>query len=263
MSAERLSVADLDVEVIGSGPPVVLVHGSIVDARRTWRAQRELAERFTLWIPNRPGFAGSAALERGDFALEAPLIAELLGDGAHLVGHSYGAVIALLAAAASPQAVRSLIVSEPGALRVAAGDPGVDAMLAGGEQLYRQSDRLPPAEFLRRFRSGVHSAHATPDELPDWLERGARLVARERPPWEAEIPLGTLTQAGFPKLVISGGHSTAFETVCDVLADRIGAERAIIAGRGHTIPSTGVAYNTRVTQFLERAEAQRSRVPRV
>ena len=30
------------------------------------------------------------------------MFAELLGDGAHLVGHSYGAVIALLAAAAGP-----------------------------------------------------------------------------------------------------------------------------------------------------------------
>ena len=30
------------------------------------------------------------------------MFAELLGDGAHLVGHSYGAVIALLAAGLRP-----------------------------------------------------------------------------------------------------------------------------------------------------------------
>ena len=30
---------------------MVLVHGSIVDARRTWRHQFELAERFTLVVP--------------------------------------------------------------------------------------------------------------------------------------------------------------------------------------------------------------------
>ena len=62
-----------------------------------------LAERWPLVIANRPGFGASPPLERSDFEVEAPLFAELLGDGAHLVGHSYGAVIALLAAADAPR----------------------------------------------------------------------------------------------------------------------------------------------------------------
>ena len=255
MSLGAVTAADLDVERIGSGPLVVLVHGSVVDARRTWRHQLELAEHWALCLPNRPGFAGSRPLERGDFELEAPLIAELLGSGAHLVGHSYGAVIALLAAAARPSAVRSLIVSEPGTLRIAAGNPAVDELIAHGEQLYRDGRAIPPLEFLRMFRAGVHSAHPTPNELPAWLEQGAKLLARERPPWEAEIPLAALVSAAFPKLVISGGHSPAFEAVCDALADGIGAQRARIPGRGHTIPSVGDAYNSRLHEFLVRAQA--------
>jgi pimeloyl-ACP methyl ester carboxylesterase len=253
-----LTAADLDVERLGTGPPVVLVHGSIVDARRTWRHQRELADEWSLCIPNRPGFAGSPPLARGDFELEAPLMAELLGDGAHLVGHSYGAVIALLAAAGRPEAVRSLTVSEPGSLRVAAGDPAVDAMIAQGDVLYRRRDEVTLPEFVQLFRSGVHSAHETPDELPDWLEHGARLVMEERPSWEADVPLEALAAAPFPKLVISGGHSPAFEAVCDVLAERVGAERTVIRGRGHTIPSTGAPYNERLRAFLTDCEERRS-----
>jgi pimeloyl-ACP methyl ester carboxylesterase len=248
--AERLTASDLDVRRLGEGPPVVLVHGSIVEARRTWRQQLVLAEHWSLCIPNRPGFAGSPPLERGDFEAEAPLIAELLGDGAHLVGHSYGAVIALLAAAQRPEAVRSLTVSEPGSLRVAAGDPVVDATIAQGEELYRHREKLPPAEFVRLFRSGLHSAHETPDTLPDWLERGARHVMEERPPWEADIPLDRLAATTFPQLVISGNHSPAFETMCDVLADRLGARREVIEGRGHTIPATGAPYNECLHAFL-------------
>lgn len=38
------------------------------------------------------------------------------------------------------------------------------------------------------------------------------------------------------------------------LADRIGAEREIVAGRGHAIPAVGGAYNSRVHEFLKRAE---------
>src|SRR5947209_19182012 len=97
-----LTAADLDVERLGSGPTVVLVHGSIVGAERSWAKQRVLSEEWTLCLPNRPGFGNSPELERGDFEQEAPLIAELLGDSSHLMGHSYGAVIALLAAALRP-----------------------------------------------------------------------------------------------------------------------------------------------------------------
>jgi pimeloyl-ACP methyl ester carboxylesterase len=246
---------DLDVVRVGAGPRVVFVHGSIVEARRTWRKQLELAEHWELWFPNRPGFGASPPLERGDFELEAPLIAGLLAEEAHLVGHSYGAVIALLTAALRPDAVRSLIVSEPGLLRLAAGDPVADAMIEQGERMYRVAGSIPPSDFLRAFRAGVHSAHPTPAELPDWLERGARHAARERPAWHAAVPVGALAAAGFPKLVISGGHSSVFESLCDTLAAQIGAVRAVLPGRGHTIPALGEPYNSCVEDFLSRAEA--------
>jgi pimeloyl-ACP methyl ester carboxylesterase len=250
-------MARLDMERIGNGPPVVFVHGSVVGAELTWRRQRELADRWTLVLPNRPGFAASPPLERGDFEAEAPLMAELLGDGAHLVGHSYGAVIALLAAAQRPEAVRSLTVSEPGSLRLARGNPAVDEMIENGKELYRQRDAIPKQVFLGLFREGANSANQTPDELPDWLERGARLLVTERPPWEAEVPVGELRDADFPVLVLSGGHSEAFEAVCDALAEQVGGERDVIPGRGHTIPSAGDPYNQRLRDFLAAAEGAR------
>jgi pimeloyl-ACP methyl ester carboxylesterase len=255
---ESLTAADLDVSSLGGGPPVVLAHGSVVGAARTWRHQLPLAERWTLLLPNRPGFGESPPLERGDFELEAPLIAELLGDGAHLVGHSYGAVVALYAAALRPDAVRSLTVSEPGCLRVAAGDQLVDAQIAGGEQLYGLASEMEPLDFLRAFRGGVGSTHATPDELSGELLHGARLLMRERPPWEADPPFEALRAAAFPKLVISGGHSPVFEAVCDVVASRIEAQRVVLAGRAHTIPAVGAPYNERLHAFLSESEQQLS-----
>lgn len=246
--------ADLQVERLGDGPPVVLVHGSIVGPAQTWRAQRGLGERWRLILPNRPGFGASPPLARGDFEAEAPLIAELLGDGAHLVGHSYGAVIALHAAALRPHAVRSLTVTEPGALRIAAGDPLVDATLANGEELYRRRAELAPRDFVQLFRTGVGSAHATPENMPAWLARGAAHVMEERPPWESDPPLEALAAAPFPALVVSGRHSPVFETVCDALAIAIGAERATVSGRGHSIPVVGEPYNLLLEEFLRRAE---------
>ena len=244
----------LAVERLGDGPPIVFVHGDIVGPSLTWRKQRELAERWSLIIPSRPGFGESPPLERNDFEAEAPMFAELLGDGAHLVGHSYGAVIALLAAAERPEAVRSLTVSEPGCLRVAEGTPVVDEMIANGELLFRAAESIASDEFLRMFRGGAGSAYGTPDELPDELLHGVELLKRERPSWEAEIPMEHLAAADFPVLVLSGGHSDAFEAVCDALADGLSGEREVIRGRGHTVPSTGAPYNDRLEAFLRAAE---------
>jgi pimeloyl-ACP methyl ester carboxylesterase len=252
-----LSAGDLEITRVGSGPAVLLVHGSVVGAERTWRQQLALGERWSLSLPNRPGFGTSPPLERGDFELEAPLFAELLGEGAHLVGHSYGAVIALYAAALRPDAVLSLTVSEPGCLRVAAGDPRVDAQIAHGELLYEQAATLEPLEFLSAFRGGVGSTNETPAQLSGELLAGARLLMRERPPWEAEPALEDLAGAGFPKLVVSGGHSPVFEAVCDAVAGRLRARRAVISGRRHTIPATGAAYNARLHAFLSESEDAR------
>jgi pimeloyl-ACP methyl ester carboxylesterase len=244
---------ELDVELIGLGPPVLFVHGDVVGPRSTWRKQRVLAERWRLIIPNRPGFGRSPPLERNDFEVEAPLFAELLGEGAHLVGHSYGAVIALVTAAERPDAVRSLSVSEPGCLRVAEGTPAVDEMIANGEHLFAHAESIPSEDFLRLFRGGAGSAYGTPDELPQELLHGVELLKRGRPSWEAEIPLEQLAAADFPVLVISGGHSPAFEAVCDALARSLSAERAVVPGRGHTVPSTGAPYNDRLEAFLRTA----------
>jgi pimeloyl-ACP methyl ester carboxylesterase len=254
MPMASVSGADLEVQRLGTGPAVVFVHGSVAPAAVTWRHQRPLAHRWTLILPNRPGFAGSPALEQGDFEAEAPLFAELLGDGAHLVGHSYGAVIALFAAALRPEAVRSLTVSEPGAIRLAAGHPEADAMISNGERLYREADSIPDEVFLRLFREGTGSSRETPQELPQWMRRGVELLRTERPPWEADVPVEALAAAGFPKLVVSGGHSAVFEAVCDALATDIGADRAIVTGRSHSIPAAGEAYNERLEKFISAAE---------
>ena len=73
----------------------------------TWKAQYPLADRWTLLVLDRRGFGESPPADGDDFEVDARDIAEALGDGAHLVAHSYGGVGALLAAAARPQAVHS------------------------------------------------------------------------------------------------------------------------------------------------------------
>lgn len=245
----------LHVKRIGSGPPVLLVHGSVADAEATWPAQRPLAERWTLVLLDRPGYGPNPPVEHEDFEVDAGHVAELLGESMHLVGHSYGGVVSLLATARRPEAVRSLTVVEPPAFAVAAGDPDVDALVARLRGHWKQGP-LEPAAFLRGFLELVGSNRALPDLLPPGLQRGAEILLAHRPPWEAEIPLDDLAAAPFPRLVVSGGHNPAFDAVCDVLGERLGAERAVIPGAGHSVQRTGPPFNERLEAFLRAAEAR-------
>ena len=227
-------------------PRLLLVHGSVVNGQATWGAQRPLEERFELVIPNRRGFPPGPDVERVDFEDEAVWLEQYLEPGTHLVGHSYGGVISLLAAARRPDAIRSLTVNEPPAFGVARGDPAV-------EEFLRQFEVAPgdPRGYLEFFLPLVGSDLTLPDPLPPALDAGARAALVERPPHEAEIALDDVAAAPFPKLVVSGGHSGAFDAVCDVLERRLAARRAVVPGAGHSIPRAP-GYNDVLVGFLDR-----------
>jgi pimeloyl-ACP methyl ester carboxylesterase len=238
---------------MGAVERVVLVHGSVTGGRPTWSLQRgELRDRFDLVVLERPGFPPNPPVERVDFEEHAELVAEELGNGAHLVGHSYGGVIALLAAARRPDAVRSLAVLEPPATRVARGVPAVDRFARDGEAWWRDGPTDDPERFLRGFLGYVGSSFDPPTPLPPELAQGARTLVVERGPWEAEIPLAELAATPFPKLVVSGAHHAAFDAICDVLEEQLGAERLVLPGYGHN-PQRHPDFSERYAEFVERA----------
>lgn len=103
---------------------------------------------------------------------------------------------------------------------------------------------LPDEEWVVRFLKAVGS---DPEALPPELITAAvplvPVFRRGRPVWECELPLAELALAGFPKLVVSGGHSTGFDAICDDLAEQIGASRMVVEGAGHEIQFTGQPLN--------------------
>jgi pimeloyl-ACP methyl ester carboxylesterase len=243
------SAPQMHIEAFGSGPRVVFVHGSVANGALTWSEQAPLAERYTLLIVNRPGYPPGAPLEHIDPDRQATELAEILEPRDHLVGHSYGGVISLCAAARQPELLRSLTVCEPPAFGLARGNPAVEEFLARLHQAPRD-----PRGYLEFFLPLVGSAIKLPDPLPPHLEAGARAALAERPPHEVNIPIAELAEAPFPKLVVSGAHNAACDAVCDVLEGRLGAERAVLPGAGHSIPRAP-GFNERLEEFLRRTRS--------
>src|SRR5437763_4393758 len=150
-----------------SQPRLLLVHGSVVNAELTWGAQEPLADRFEIVAPNRRGFPPGPDVERVDFEDEAVWLEQLLEPETHVVGHSYGGVISLLAAARRPEQLRSLTVIDPPAFGIARGRPGVDEFIEGIERHWSDGSS-DPAEFLRGFLALVGSS-SPPGELSPGL----------------------------------------------------------------------------------------------
>jgi pimeloyl-ACP methyl ester carboxylesterase len=227
----------------------VLVHGGVLGGRYAWRAQKPLAERWTLLAPDRPGHGDSPAA-RQDFEPEAILVADqLLEDPVHLAGLSYGGIVAMLAATRRPENVRSLTVIEPPATGVARGVPSVDDFDAAMRAVLDD----PPddlAALLDAFFSVVGVPLQAPRPLPEPLAKGAAALVGIRPPGEAKVPLAELSRASVRSLVVSGGHMEAYETICDTIADALDAERAVVTGMGHLVPDTGAPFNERLERFL-------------
>lgn len=225
-----------EVQEWGQGVPAVLVHGSLTTGEEDWEGQRPLAtEGYRLLVPDRRGYGGSANGSGEDFLRDGDDVAELLGDGAHLVGHSYGGLAALVAADRRPQAVLSLTLIEPPAFGLCADHPAVAALIAQGRDLWAQTE-LTDREFLEAF---LRLVGESPEDIPEEMLRAwtARVpVLRQgRTPWEAELPLDRLASSPVPTLVISGDHHAAFNAVCEELTRRLYAQSTAIRGAGHEV----------------------------
>src|SRR5688572_2877332 len=124
----RISVNDVELyyEVQGSGPPLVLVHGSW-DRHEVWTQVAErLARRFRVISYDRRGHSRSERPAGARSRVEdeddlAALIETLAGEPACVAANSFGGLISLTLAARRPELIRALTVHEPPAMSVAGG----------------------------------------------------------------------------------------------------------------------------------------------
>jgi pimeloyl-ACP methyl ester carboxylesterase len=240
-------------EVGAQAPRALLVHGTMTWGEECFAAQRPLAGEFALDVMDRRGFGDSPDIARSDWEIDAEDVLNLLGPtGAHLVGHSYGGVVALAAAARRPAAVTSLVLIEPSALRVAEQVPVVKAALERNRAMFADGSPFRAMSAEEYLRSGEELGYPVP-EFTDRRLRATRTAMSERPCWEAQIDLEPLAAASFPKVVVTGTWEDApaayRESAGDALiacgafiADQIGARLVRVPGAGHLAHQEQAAF---------------------
>jgi len=138
----------------GEGPPVVLLHGGASDGRDWLATMTALADGFSLYAPDLIGFGQSQRRQTGyflaDFSNFVRDFAASLGlEGYCLVGHSFGARVALDTALANPERVIKLVLADSAGLDgISRFGSALFALFWALRQLRRQ--RQPFPRFLVR-----------------------------------------------------------------------------------------------------------------
>jgi pimeloyl-ACP methyl ester carboxylesterase len=202
----------------------VFVHGSFGWGLDTFSGQRDLADRYQIHLLDRAGYGDSPAADQVGWPTDMHDVADILGalGPAHLVGQSYGGVVALLAAGLRPEGVRSL------------------ARRAGWIDGHGRLRRC-----LGRHRHEPGSSEAD-SWTASWSERdwaAAESSRLERTPVDAPVAYDVLAGLAVPKVVVVGGWPAdlaasrtaglAFRAVADTIGARIGADLVVFDRSTH------------------------------
>lgn len=232
----------------GSGPPLLMVHGTTADHRRWDAIAPRFEDRFTVLAMDRRGRGMSedgpeyaVAREAEDVAAVVDAAAGAAGEAVDVVAHSYGAVCSLEAALLTDRIRRLVLYEPPIPTGVAMYPPGVpdrmQSLLDAGEPetaletFFRETVRMPDHEFdayrrLPMWQVRISLAHTIPREMV--LDRHYRF----EPDRFADLQVPTL-------LLLGGDSPPLFQQAIDVLRGAIpDVEVAVLPGQQHVAMDT-------------------------
>lgn len=280
MSTFSIGDAQLDYIDRGSGETVLLVHGSASD-QRTWQGTIDaLAERFRVVAYSRRHHWPNAPIEKGqDYSMDrhvddlAAVLARIGEGPVHVVGHSYGALVALLLAIRDPSWFRSMVVIEPPVVSLFISDPPtarevVRMMLTHpriglGILKFGAVGRVPAVraakdgdmdKVLAAFGPAVLGREAFDDLSPDRMAQVRdNTFAEEFLSSFPRMAASDLQNLHLPMLVLDAADSPAvWSGLCDYLAELLpGASRCTVPGASHIAHEDNpAAFVTYLEQFL-------------
>src|SRR5215469_11001109 len=151
----------IQYEARGAGEPVVLIHGSVLaDTLKPLMDKETLLSRHRLIRYHRRGYLGTThsppPVSIADQAADCLGLIRHLGiSRAHLVGHSYGGVIAIAVALQDSAMVQTLSLLEPAFIgMVSSGARFSDALTPAGAK-YQSGSNLEAIDIFLQLVSGA------------------------------------------------------------------------------------------------------------
>ncbi|MFJ3787383.1 alpha/beta fold hydrolase [Kitasatospora sp. NPDC090091] len=221
MAEIRVNGVSLYYEARGSGPGVVLVHGSWSDADSWARVVPGLAEQAGVVAYDRRGHSRSEdLLTQGSVHEDAADLAGLIeGLGlapAFVCGDSYGSLITLRLAAARPDLLRGIAVHEPPGTSMLLADPDLRPIgtafagrIAAVRELLEQAESAAAAElFVETLAFGPGAWAQLPAPIRHTYVRNAPTYLDElRDPDALDLDLAALSRYPEPALLTQSDDS--------------------------------------------------------
>jgi pimeloyl-ACP methyl ester carboxylesterase len=249
MASTTVNGVDLYYTTEGTGPSLVLVHGSWGDADNWAPVVPQFARQCVVVAYDRRGHSRSGRPStqgsvHEDVADLAALIETLGLAPTFVCGNSYGALITLRLAAARADLVRGIAVHEPPGVPLLLGDPAfapVVEAFAGRmtpvRALLEASEYAAAAErFVETIALGPGQWRQLPESLRQTFVRNAPTYLDELlDPECLDVDLDTLALYSKPALLTQGDQSPPmFAPILDRIAQSLPrAERHVYAGAGH------------------------------
>lgn len=227
----------------GTGEPLVLLHGGLLD-HRSWADQLPaLLPEFRVIAPDARGHGGSANASRPFRPADdlADLLRHLGLGPVVVVGLSMGGTIALDLALEHPELVRALVISGNGTSEPEFDDPWLGELAATQSAALAEGDAEAWLDSFTRLASGPHRRldEVDPEVVRRLKEMTRNTVAKHTPDEPRYLVPVTdtwkrLTGITVPLLAINGG----IDSVNHIdLAERV--VRTVVDGRAVTVEGTG------------------------
>ena len=262
---------DLTYVEEGKGAPIVFVHGAVADLR-FWEPQRTAfakKHRFVALTLRYHGTGewsdGGKQYSRDTHAADvAAFISGLQAGPVHLVGLSYGGLLAAAVATRNPSLVRTLTLAEPALFELLGDRPeDKEALAVWAKAIAPTIEQLKVGDSVTATKRLVGVVNGTfggdfdsvPPDLRQILLDNARTAPLLFASPSVPVPCDALRALKVPTLLIHGEHTPVFFSRIVEAAGRCltDSQKVVIPKASHTMSAqNAVAFNNAVLDFVDK-----------